>query len=106
MEVGIPACWGFTHSCTLNNNNNDDNVVVIFAVVNGRGVHRWSVGILGASGDGGGLTQLAHSPFFPIPISLSSAPHSLSYYSPSFCPLVSLERGARRSSDGVWSRLE
>ena len=64
--AGIPACWGFTHSCARNDDDDDDNVVVIFAVVDGRGAQRWSVGSLGAIGDVGGLTQLARSPFLPL----------------------------------------
>ena len=42
--AGIPACWGFTHSCALNDDDND-NDIIIFAVVDSRGVQRWSVGI-------------------------------------------------------------
>jgi hypothetical protein len=64
--AGIPACWGFTHSCARNDDDDDDNVVVIFAVVDGRGAQRWSLGSLGAIGDVGGLTQLARSPFLPL----------------------------------------
>ena len=49
--VGIPAGWGFTHSCALNDDNNNDNIVVIFviifAVVDGRGVQQWSLGCNG-----------------------------------------------------------
>ena len=53
--VGIPACWSFTHSCALNDDDND-NLVIIFAVVYSRGAQWWNMGILRASGDGGGLT--------------------------------------------------